>query len=56
MLIRFHTKIIVAQLFLRLLYVFAWHQRCIANIHAAFQCWSFQLSPYGAVVACRTAK
>ena len=31
------------------MYVFTWHQRCIANIHAAFQCWSFQLGPYGAI-------
>ena len=27
-----------------------------ANIHAEFQCWSFQLSPYGSVVTWRTAK
>ena len=37
------------------LYGYAWPQQCIANMHGAFQWLNCQLSPYGAVVTCRTA-
>ena len=56
MLIRFHKKNhsgpIISAIAVCIYMASAVH----ANIHAEFQCWSFQLSPYGAVVTCRTAK